>query len=129
MGTIRVKMRLSGNDARIQLMNPRRSLLLALLMSTFAATALAADVELQLVIKNHRFEPSELRVPAGQRIKLVIDNRDDTPEEFDSHDLNREKLVPPGSKVTVFIGPLKPGRYAFIGEYHEATAKGVVIAE
>ena len=110
-------------------MNPRRSLLLALLMSTFAATALAADVELQLVIKSHRFEPSELRVPAGQRIKLVIDNRDDTPEEFDSHDLNREKLVPPASKVTVFIGPLKPGRYAFIGEYHEATAKGVVIAE
>ena len=110
-------------------MNPRRSLLLGLLMSAFAATAWAADVELQLVIKNHRFEPSELKVPAGQRIKLVVDNRDDTPEEFDSHDLNREKLVPPGSKVTVFIGPLKPGRYAFIGEYHEATAKGVVIAE
>ena len=110
-------------------MNSRRSLLLALLLSTFAATAIAADVELQLVIKNHRFEPAELKVPAGQRVKLVVDNRDDTPEEFDSHDLNREKLVPPGSKVTVFIGPLKPGRYAFIGEYHEATAKGVVIAE
>ncbi|MDQ6685072.1 MAG: cupredoxin domain-containing protein, partial [Pseudomonadota bacterium] len=78
-------------------MNPRRSLLLALLLSTFAAGAIAADVELQLVIKNHRFEPGELKVPAGQRIKLVIDNRDDTPEEFDSHDLNREKLVPPGS--------------------------------
>ncbi len=59
----------------------------------------------------------------------MVDNRDDTPEEFDSHELNREKLIPPGSKVTVFIGPLKPGRYAFIGEYHEATAKGVVIAE
>ncbi len=110
-------------------MNPRRSLLLGLLLSALAATSLAADVELQLVIHNHRFEPSELKVPAGQRVKLVIDNRDDTPEEFDSHDLNREKLVPPGSKVTVFIGPLKPGRYAFIGEYHEATAKGVVIAE
>ena len=109
-------------------MNLRR-FLLGLLMSTFAAAAIATDVELQLVIKNHRFEPSELKVPAGQRVKLVVDNRDDTPEEFDSHDLNREKLVPPGSKVTVFIGPLKPGRYAFFGEYHEATAKGVVIAE
>ena len=110
-------------------MNPRRPLLLGLLISALAATAGAADVELQLVIKNHRFEPIELKVPAGQRVKLVVDNRDDTPEEFDSHDLNREKLVPAGSKVTVFIGPLKPGRYAFIGEYHEATAKGVVIAE
>ncbi len=108
---------------------PLRSALLALAMLAGASAAQAADLELQLVIKNHRFEPSELKVPAGQRVKLVVDNRDDTPEEFDSHDLNREKLVPPGSKVTVFIGPLKPGRYAFIGEYHEATAKGVVIAE
>ena len=112
-----------------RLMTPSRLLLLAVLVSAFAANASAADVELKLVIKNHRFEPIELKVPAGQRVKLVVDNRDDTPEEFDSHDLNREKLVPPGSKVTVFIGPLKPGRYAFIGEYHEATAKGVVIAE
>lgn len=110
-------------------MTPLRSALLALAILAGAPTAHAADLELQLVIKNHRFEPSELKVPAGQRVKLVVDNRDDTPEEFDSHDLNREKLVPPGSKVTVFIGPLKPGRYAFIGEYHEATAKGVVIAE
>ena len=112
-----------------RLMTPSRLLLLAVLVSAFAANASAADVELKLVIKNHRFEPIELKVPAGQRVKLVVDNRDDTPEEFDSHDLNREKLVPAGSKVTVFIGPLKPGRYAFIGEYHEATAKGVVIAE
>ena len=110
-------------------MNPLRSLLLAFLMFSIAAATTAADAEFQLVIQNHRFEPAELKVPAGQRIKLVVDNRDDTPEEFDSHDLNREKLVPPGSKVTVFIGPLKPGRYAFIGEYHEATAKGVVVAE
>ena len=110
-------------------MNPRRSFLLALSMTSISAVAIAADLEMQLVIKNHRFEPSELRVPAGQRVKLVIENRDDTPEEFDSHDLNREKLIPPGAKVTVFIGPLKPGRYAFIGEYHDATAKGVVVAE
>lgn len=93
------------------------------------SAAMAADAEVLLVIKNHRFEPIELKVPAGRRIKLIVDNRDGTPEEFDSRDLNREKLVPPGSKVTVFIGPLKPGRYAFVGEYHEATARGVVVAE
>ena len=91
--------------------------------------AIAADTEVKLVIKNHRFEPAELKVVAGQRVKLVVHNQDNTPEEFESHDLNREKLVPPGAKVTIFIGPLKPGRYAFVGEYHEATAKGVVIAQ
>ena len=90
---------------------------------------LAADPEALLVIKNNRFEPTELRVPAGQRVKLVVHNQDSTPEEFESHDLNREKVIPPGAKATIFIGPLKPGRYAFFGEYHEATAKGVIVAE
>ena len=89
----------------------------------------AAEPELLLVIKNHRFEPTEVKVPAGQRVKLVVHNQDKTPEEFESHALNREKIVPPGAKASIFIGPLKPGRYSFVGEYNEATAKGVVIAE
>lgn len=91
--------------------------------------AWAAEPEAALVIKNHRFEPAELKVPAGQRIKLVVHNQDATPEEFESHELNREKVVPAGAKATIYIGPLKPGRYPFYGEYHEATAKGTVVAE
>ena len=110
-------------------MSTWRSIVFSVVLSSIGVGATAADVEVQLLIKNHRFEPSELRVPAGQRVKLIVDNRDGTPEEFDSHDLKREKLVPARSKVTVFIGPLKPGRYAFVGEYHDATARGVVIAE
>ena len=94
-----------------------------------SAAAVAAEPEQLLVIKNHRFEPAEFTVPAGQRIKLVVHNQDSTPEEFESHSLNREKVIPGGAKATIYIGPLKPGRYTFVGEYHEATAKGVVIAE
>lgn len=93
------------------------------------AAAHAADVQLDLVIKNHRFEPTELKVPANQRIKLTVHNQDTTPEEFESHALNREKVIPGGAKAVLFIGPLKPGRYAFVGEYNEATAQGVVVAE
>lgn len=106
------------------------------LLSTFAlalfiaaAPARAADPEFQLTIKEHRFEPAEITVPAGKRVKLVVHNQDATPEEFESHALNREKIIPGGAKATIFIGPLKPGRYAFFGEYHEATAKGQVIAQ
>ena len=102
----------------------------------FAATATlscgwaaAAEPELLLVIKNHRFEPAELKVPAGQRVKLVVHNQDSTPEEFESHSLNREKVIPAGAKATIYIGPVKPGRYTFYGEYNEATAQGVVVAE
>ncbi len=94
-----------------------------------AAAAQAAEPEVTLVIKNHRFEPAELKVPAGQKIKLVVHNQDTTPEEFESHSLNREKVVPAGQKVTVFIGPLQPGRYGFYGEYNEKTAQGTVVAE
>ena len=97
--------------------------------SLLLPSAWAAESEQLLVIKNHRFEPAELKVASGQRVKLVVHNQDSTAEEFESHDLNREKIVPPGAKVSIFIGPLKPGRYSFVGEYNEATAKGVVIAE
>jgi hypothetical protein len=58
-----------------------------------------------------------------------VDNQDATPEEFESHELNREKVIAGKSKATIFIGPLKAGSYPFIGEFNEATAKGVVIAE
>jgi plastocyanin len=105
--------------------------LFALVITAFTLVGMAhaADIEIALVIKNHRFEPAELRVPAGQRVKLVVHNQDSTAEEFESHSLNREKVIPGGSKATIYIGPLKPGRYDFFGEYNEATAKGAVVAE
>ena len=82
-----------------------------------------------LTIKDHRFTPEEIKVPANQRVMITVINEDATAEEFDSTALKVEKVVAGKSKGVVRIGPLKPGRYPFIGEYHEATAKGVVIAE
>lgn len=102
---------------------------IALVAATVAGPAHADETQRLLVIKNHRFEPAELKVPAGQRIKLVVHNQDTTPEEFESHSLGREKVIPGGSKASLYIGPLKPGRYTFFGEYNEATAQGAVIAE
>ena len=109
-------------------MTSAKRLALALGLS-FSAVSWAADVQALLVIKNHRFEPAELKVPANQRVRLTVHNQDSTPEEFESHDLNREKVIPAGGKAVIFIGPLKPGRYAFVGEFNEATAKGAVIAD
>ena len=82
-----------------------------------------------IVIKEHRMIPEELQVPAGQKIKLVVDNQDATPEEFESHTLNREKIIPGNSKATIFIGPLKPGTYEYFGDFHQATAQGKIIAK
>lgn len=95
---------------------------------TLSAQSLAAD-EYLLIIKDHKFEPAEIKVPAGKKIKLVVHNQDPTPEEFHSDDLKREKVMLGGKKISFFIGPLKAGNYNFMGEFNEATAKGVVIAE
>lgn len=89
----------------------------------------AQTPEYTIVIKEHRFQPAELAVPAGQRIKLVIDNQDATPEEFESKQLRVEKIVPGGTKGTVTVGPLKPGSYPFFGEFHEDTAQGKLHAK
>ena len=102
---------------------------IALILLAFSMTAFAADVEVKLVIENHRFQPETVNVPVGQKIKLVIENRDATPEEFESHPLNREKVIPGKSTATVYVGPLVAGSYPFIGEFNQKTAKGVIVAQ
>ena len=104
-----------------------RALLFAALLFPLASTA--ADLELGLTIKDHRFAPAELKVPAGKKIKLVVSNQDSTPEEFESHELNREKVIAGNGKATIYVGPLTPGKYPFFGEFNEKTAQGVIIAE
>jgi plastocyanin len=101
---------------------------LALLL-VFTPAIAHADDNLTLTIRDHVFNPAEIKVKANQRVELTVINEDATPEEFDSKALKVEKVIAGKSKGVVRIGPLKPGRYPFIGEYHESTAKGVVIAE
>ena len=91
------------------------------------ASAYAAD-PVRLTIKDHRFSPDQVTVPAGEKFKIEVVNQDDTPEEFESHDLKVEKIVTPGGTITVTAGPLKPGKYRFVGEYHEDTANGTITA-
>ena len=101
---------------------------LALLIALPLA-AVAETPEFTIAIKEHRFNPAEITVPAGKRIMLVIDNQDATPEEFESKTLRVEKIVPGNTKGTVTVGPLKPGSYSFFGEFHEATAQGKLHAK
>ncbi len=91
--------------------------------------ARAEDQSVTLTIKNHRFDPAVIEVPAGQKVKLLVRNQDATPEEFDSYALNREKVIPGGSEGIVFIGPLDPGTYEFMGEFNAETAQGKVVAK
>lgn len=94
-----------------------------------ATPALAAPAEFTLTLKDHSFTPATLEVPAGEKIKLIIDNQDASAEEFESYELNREKVIPGNSKGQVFIGPLKPGTYGYFGEFNADKAKGTIIAK
>ena len=94
-----------------------------------APFAVAQDHEARLIIRDHKFEPAELSVPAGQKFKLLVENQDATPEEFESSELNREKVVVGKATITIFLGPLDAGRYPFFGDFHQETAQGVLIAK
>ncbi|MCE3232756.1 MAG: hypothetical protein K0R98_1013 [Rickettsiaceae bacterium] len=96
---------------------------------TLANPVFAADNDYTLTIKDHKFSPEELKVPAGKKVKITIDNQDATPEEFESHDLKREKIIPGNTKGTVIVGPLKAGSYKFFGEFNQDTAQGTLVAE
>jgi plastocyanin len=107
-----------------------RSLTLAIVLAALSVPSVQALAqEFNLVIRNHKFEPQEIRVPAGKRVSIYVTNEDASPEEFESPALKVEKVIPSKSKGVVRIGPLAPGRYEFVGEFHADTAKGVVVAE
>jgi hypothetical protein len=110
-------------------MKPVRHLLLSAALPALLSLSAHADDSYALAIKDHRFDPVELVVPAGQKVKLRILNRDGTPEEFESYELNREKIIPGGQEAVVFIGPLDAGRYPFFGDFNRDTANGVIIAK
>jgi heme/copper-type cytochrome/quinol oxidase subunit 2 len=96
-------------------------------LATAPSSALAAD-PIVLTIKDHQFTPSEVSVPAGERLRIEVANQDPTPAEFESADLRVEKIVVPGGRIVVMAGPLKPGTYKFFDDYHPDTAKGTMTA-
>jgi plastocyanin len=103
--------------------------LLAACCLAVAGAAFSADPTFEIAIRDHKFVPNEITVPAGQKVKLIVKNEDATPEEFDSKRLNREKVIPGRSQATIYIGPLKQGEYPFVGEFNESTATGKIVVK
>ena len=102
-------------------------LLLAALLALSGPISQALAQDFSLTIKDHKFDPAELQVPAGKEFTLKVVNSDVTAEEFESDDV--EKLIAGGQSATITLGPLDAGRYEFHGEYHEDTAKGALVAK
>lgn len=107
----------------------RMRLVTALFALVLPARLLSATPVVEIEIKDHLFLPSEIVIPADTKIKLLITNLDPTPEEFESYELNREKVISGNSKTVIFIGPLSPGEYPFFGEFYPKTAQGKIIVQ
>jgi plastocyanin len=109
------------------------------LISAFGAVALAVRLNPTeaatpsppptLVVKNQAFEPQTLTIPAGQQIKILVRNEDALPAELESSDLNREKVIPGGTALPVYIGPLSPGRYQFFNDFHPSSTGTIVVVQ
>lgn len=110
---------------------PAHSVRIALLVGALTAgSALHAEPEFIVRIEENRFFPAETEIPSGVKVRIVLENLEDTPEEFGSNPLQRQVRVPPRSRVTLSVGPLDPGRYLFKGETsrnHGAGALGVFV--
>ncbi|HEY2344489.1 MAG TPA: cupredoxin domain-containing protein [Xanthomonadaceae bacterium] len=103
------------------------------LLALVPLIAVAADApgvpEFTLTIQDHRFTPTETTIPADTKVKLIVVNKDVTAEEFESHDMQREKIVAGLGTINVFVGPLKAGKYVYFGDFHRATAQGTIVAK
>lgn len=106
-----------------------RFMLAVVLSCVYALSSLAFAAQSLplLVIHGKQFEPTELALPAGTKIKLIIRNQDALPAEFESYDLSREVIVPANGEVTIYVGPLEPGRYQFFNDFNRAMQGTVVV--
>lgn len=123
---------IKGSDGKYLMTGNFNTIVRSLLLAgcCLAPRVLLADKPVfELEIRNHLFSPAEITVPANTKIRLQVTNSDPTPEEFESYELNREKVIPGNRTAVIFIGPLAPGTYPFFGEFYPKTAQGRVIAK
>jgi len=108
----------------------KRSLAYSLVLSTLLSVSIAAHAEdYVLTLKSNQFSPKVLTIPAGQKIKITVKNQDPTPAEFESSDMNREKIVGANSEIIVYIGPLDAGSYGYFDDFHRDTTMGTIVAK
>jgi len=97
--------------------------------TAFVASSHVMAEEYKVVIKDHKFVPSQIEMKAGEKHRLIVENHDSTPEEFESYELNREKIVSGNSQIVIFLPPLQVGEYPFFGEFNPKTAQARIIVK
>jgi hypothetical protein len=103
-------------------------LAIAAAFSLVAGSSRAEETtSVQIAIKNHQFQPSEISGPANTRITLRVRNLDPTPMEFESVALRVEKVIAANGEGVISLRPLAPGRYSFFDDFHRDARGALVI--
>jgi hypothetical protein len=79
--------------------------------------------------KDGNIAPERLEVPANRRFQLQLRNNGDTPAEFESNELRKEKVLAPRTISTLVFRTLDPGEYPFFDDFHPDAPKAVLIAK
>jgi hypothetical protein len=103
------------------------AILLCFLLTSLSTTFADTTPSFNLAIKNHAFIPDTLTIPANKQVRIVINNQDALPAEFESYDFNREKVVPGGSTVTIYVGPMKAGSYQFFNDFYSSSTGKLIV--
>jgi plastocyanin len=100
----------------------------ALLLAALAGTAAAEDMTVPLAVHDGGFEPARVKMPSGAKVRLEVTNQTSSAIEFESFELNRERVIQPGQKVAVYLSGLSAGQYEFFDDFHP-DRKGVLVVE
>ena len=124
---------ITNNFARLSMINSSRKFSIKILALSCFLLCFKTSIgytqevkEYKIIIKDHKFFPQNLEIPARIKVKLVVENQDQTIEEFESHDLNREKIIGGKKSAKIYIGPLESGVYKYSGEFNPKTAQGTI---
>ena len=100
----------------------------AVLLAVLAGAAHADEMVVPLAVHDGGFEPARLKTASGAKIRLEVTNQTAAAIEFESFELNRERVIQPGQKVAVYLSGLSAGEYEFFDDFHP-DRKGVLVVE
>lgn len=111
-------------------MRSLRRLLVSLLLALVAAAAAAETPVFTIIGKGGKLIPATLKIPAGQRVKLIFKNQGPGPEEFEITEMRIEKVLAEGAESFAVLPPRKHGdRIRLFGEFHPGTAECMITVD
>jgi hypothetical protein len=105
--------------------------LAAVFLAGMPPTELCAAEEpvFEIEMKDGVITPDRLEVPAKKRFKIVVRNTGQMPAEFESTELRKEVVVPPGGSAPLIIRTLDAGEYKFFDDFQPGAPPAVLVAK